>query len=58
MTYPAANLPAGLALNASTGLISGTLTAGSVGLHTVTVTVSDGALSASQTFVWSVDGAD
>jgi len=58
VTYLAANLPPGLTLDASTGLISGTLTVGSVGLHTVIVTASDGALSASQTFAWSVDRQD
>ena len=58
LTYLASHLPAGLVLNAATGLISGTLSAGSVGLRTVTVTASDEALSASQTFVWSVDGSD
>jgi hypothetical protein len=58
VTYAAASLPPGLALNATTGLISGTLGAGSVGLYTVVATVSDGALTASQSFTWSVDGAD
>jgi hypothetical protein len=58
VTYQASNLPPALELNASTGLISGTLSAESVGTHTVVVTVSDGALSESQTFVWSVNGPD
>jgi PKD repeat protein len=52
LTYSATGLCAGLTLNASTGLISGTPTY--VGTYSVTATVSDGALSASQTFTWTV----
>ena len=54
LTYSATGLPAPLAVNAVTGLISGTLVASSVGVHTVTATVSDGTLSSSQTFTWTV----
>ena len=54
LTYSATGLPAPLTVNAATGLISGTLVSTSVGTHTVTATVSDGKLSASQTFTWTV----
>lgn len=58
LTYQATNLPSELELDPSTGLISGTLSAESVGVHSVVVTVTDGAMSESQTFVWSVNGPD
>jgi PKD repeat protein len=54
LTYSATGLPASLTVNAATGLIAGTLVSNSVGTHTVTATVSDGKLSASQTFTWAV----
>jgi hypothetical protein len=47
-------LPDGLTVNPATGLISGTLGCASAGTHTVTATVSDGVLAASQTFTWTV----
>ena len=52
LTFSASGLPAGLQINASTGRIAGTPTAS--GTSSVTVTVSDGALSASRTFSWTV----
>ena len=59
LTYSALNLPDGLSLNPTTGLISGTLSYSSAGVYVVTVTVEDdtpaGAVnSASQTFTWRV----
>lgn len=56
MTYSATDLPAGLTLNTSTGLISGTLPTNAVSNtpYLVTVTVSDGTNSDSQTFGWRV----
>ncbi len=54
LTYSAAPLPAGVTLNPATGLISGTLTYASAGTHAVTATVSDGDLTSSQTFAWTV----
>ena len=58
VTYQATDLPPNLTVNATTGLISGTLSADAIGVYDVTVSVSDGALSATQTFTWSVDGTD
>jgi Putative Ig domain/IPT/TIG domain/FG-GAP-like repeat len=54
VTYSATNLPGGLSLNATTGVIAGRLTFSSAGSYTVTATVSDGTLSASRTFAWTV----
>jgi hypothetical protein len=52
LSYSANGLPPGLAVAVSTGRISGTpSTAGS---YTVTVTVSDGARTATRGFVWTV----
>lgn len=56
VSYSAAGLPPGLSLQASTGFISGTpATAGS---FTVAATVSDGVLTATQSFTWTVSALD
>ena len=54
LTYSASGLPAGLSINSVTGVISGTLAAGSAGNYTVTVSVNDGANVASEIFSWTV----
>ena len=58
LIYTATNLPAGLAINASTGVISGTISASDLGYYyDVTVTATDSTTStasASQTFQWTV----
>jgi hypothetical protein len=54
LIYSVSGLPLSLAINAVTGLISGTLSYTSAGNYTVTATVSDGALAASATFTWTV----
>jgi hypothetical protein len=53
LVYSAVGLPASLVLNPATGLISGNI-AVSAGTYPVTVTATDGSLSASQSFTWTV----
>jgi hypothetical protein len=52
LTFSASGLPAGLSVNSSSGVISGTLQ--TAGTYNVTVTASDGSLTASRTFMWVV----
>lgn len=52
LSYSASGLPAGLGLDGSTGLISGTPT--QVGAFDVVVTVSNGAASSSVVFKWQI----
>jgi hypothetical protein len=54
LTYRATGLPPGLRVNPRTGVISGRLGSQSAGNFTVTVTASDGVLSDSSTFAWTV----
>ncbi|HEY7426509.1 MAG TPA: putative Ig domain-containing protein [Gemmataceae bacterium] len=56
VSYGATGLPPGVSINSTTGLISGTISAGadSGSPYAVTVTASDGTVSASQTFNWNV----
>jgi len=56
VTYSAAGLPPGLTLGSFTGYISGTPT--TAGTYSVTATVSDSVLTASQTFSWTVAAGD
>jgi large repetitive protein len=58
-TYSATGLPAGLTINSATGVISGTVDrsasqGGTGGVYSVIVTRSDGSLTATQTFSWTV----
>ena len=52
-TFTAANLPPDLTISA-TGLISGTVAAGTAGVYNVTVTATDGTYSSSDSFSWEV----
>jgi hypothetical protein len=56
LTYSAAGLPPGLSINAATGKITGTIgaNASANSPYTVTVSASNGTLSASKDFVWTV----
>ncbi len=56
VTYSATGLPLGLTVNATSGVISGTVgaSASASSPYAVTVSASDGTLSASQTFTWTV----
>jgi hypothetical protein len=57
MKFTAIGLPAGLAINASNGNITGTLAPGAAadGPYSVTVIANDGAYSASQSFAWNTN---
>ena len=56
LVYAASGLPAGLGIDTSTGVISGTITA-SAGSYTTTVTAGDGTATATQSFNWTVSAA-
>ncbi|MDI1461574.1 family 43 glycosylhydrolase [Catellatospora sp. KI3] len=51
-TWSASGLPAGLSLNTSTGVVSGTPS--TVATYTVTVTATSGGVSGSATFTWTI----
>ncbi|HLG53807.1 MAG TPA: putative Ig domain-containing protein [Vicinamibacterales bacterium] len=55
LTYSATGLPTGLTVMASTGFVSGVGT--TAGTYAVTATASDGVLSASQSFLWTMTAA-
>src|SRR5204862_382430 len=54
LTYSATGLPPALTISPTTGAISGTLSYVSAGPHSVTVSATDGTLSASTSFTWTV----
>lgn len=56
LTYSATGLPPGLTLMPSTGYISGAPT--TAGSYPVKATASDGVLTVSQTFTWSITAVD
>ena len=58
LAYSATSLPAGLSINSTSGLISGTVAYTAAPSYNVTVTVSDGVLTASATFVWTITDAN
>jgi len=53
LTYSASGLPPGLSIMQSTGFVSGTPAAG--GTYQVTAGVSDGVLSDTESFTWTID---
>ncbi len=57
LTYSATGLPPGIAIEQTTGVISGRLEYSAAGAspYAVTVTVSDGSLTDTDTFTWTVD---
>ena len=58
LTYSALDLPNGLGVNSSTGLISGTIGAGTAdggGAFSPVITVTDGTAVASETFSWNIN---
>ena len=57
LSYGATGLPSGLSIDPSTGMISGTSSAGSAGTYLVQVTVSDGADTVGTSFAWTIDPA-
>lgn len=57
LTFSAAGLPAGLAIDSTTGLISGTIAIGAAATNSVVVTASDGVLSGTAGFTWTVTRA-
>ena len=58
LTYTAAGLPPGLTIDPATGVISGTLPYTSAGPYNPSVSVTDGTLSAGQSFTWTVMNVD
>ena len=52
LTYSASSLPTGLSINSSTGAITGTPSA--AGSYSMTVTVSDGTATDSESFTWTI----
>ncbi len=60
LTYSAGGLPAGLSINSTTGLITGTISTGDAanGPYAVTVTATDGTYSSSAIFIWNITHTD
>ena len=58
LSYSATGLPAGISINAGTGLITGVLGFNSHAVYNVTVTASDGSLSVDQSFTLTVTDAN
>jgi putative Ig domain-containing protein len=58
LTYSASGLPPGLAINASTGAITGTISAGAASNspYSSSVTAGDGSSSDTENFSWAVNG--
>ncbi|MEP7377990.1 MAG: putative Ig domain-containing protein, partial [Chloroflexota bacterium] len=57
LTYSATNLPNGITINSTTGIVSGTLSTISSGTYNTVITVSDGSLTDTDSFTWTVTEA-
>jgi hypothetical protein len=58
LTYQATGLPAGLSIGTTTGEISGTIASNAAASHSVVVTASDGSLTGTASFGWTVTGGN
>ena len=58
LTYSATGLPGGVTISPTTGVISGTLSATSSGSYNTVITVSDGTLTDTDSFTWTVTNAN
>ena len=54
LIYSATGLPGGITINPTTGVISGTLSSTSAGSYSTVITVSDGTLTDTDSFTWTV----
>jgi large repetitive protein len=54
VTYSAVGLPNGLTINPTTGVITGTVAYDAAGPHVVTITVTKGTLTTSDSFNWTI----
>src|SRR5262249_28197535 len=57
LAYSASGLPASISVNATTGMISGSTGTANAGTYSITATVSNGTLSTSRTFIWTVNNS-
>ncbi|MBA2701891.1 MAG: putative Ig domain-containing protein [Chloroflexi bacterium] len=57
LTYSSVGLPDGLSIDASTGVISGTIGFAAAGPHAVAISVTDGSLTDTRQFNWTVTDA-
>lgn len=57
ITWSATGLPQGLVINANSGVISGIVSTGAAAANSVSLTATDGSLSASVSFNWNTTGA-
>ncbi|MEP7112360.1 MAG: Ig-like domain-containing protein [Ilumatobacteraceae bacterium] len=58
LSYTASGLPVGLTINSNTGLITGSTGYSAAGSYTVTARVSDGVVTASTTFAWTISNTN
>ncbi len=56
VTWSATNLPAGLSIDPTTGVISGTISSQTAGSRTVQVSATDGTYSSNASFTWNLQG--